>query len=258
MTDPYGPDRPNRPVGPSPSIVVLAIVLLVVAGSATTAIGAAQTSPDLPAESALYLAVDEDGSARVTLVVPFDLTTNEEDEAFEILRTNATAREQRTERFAIRMQATADRAEANTDRNMQISQPTIDFTERNGTGIVALAVTWEGLAAQSDDELVLREPFASGATLDRSFHVIAPDGYRIGTASPAPTERSRTEATWAAGTSLEGFKVTFATGPPQTVTPTTTDGPGTGADAPGFGIGIAVIALLLSTGFMLYRSRYSP
>lgn len=258
MTDTFGSDRPIRPFVPSRYIGLLAIVLLVVAGSATTAIGAAQTSPELPADSALHLSVDEDGSGRLTLVVPFDLTTKEESEAFEILRTNATAREHRTERFAMRMQAIADRAEANTDRGMQISQPTIGFTERGGTGIVALSVTWDGLAAQSDDELILREPFASGATLDRSFHVIAPDGYRIATASPAPTERSRTEATWAAGTSLEGFEVTFATGPSQTVTHTTTDGPATGADAPGFGIGIAVVALLLSSGIMLYRTRYSP
>lgn len=257
MTDTFKPYRSIRSIVPSRSIAMLAVVLIVVAGTATTAVGAAQTSSDLPAESALHLEFDDDGSARVTLVVPFDLTTKEEAAAFEILRTDATAREQRTERFAMRMRAIADRAEAETDRDMQLSQPTIDFTEQGGTGIVALSVTWDGLAAQSGDEFVLREPFASGATLDRSFHVVAPDGYRIVTASPAPTERSRTEATWAAGTSLEGFEVTFATGQPQTATQPNMDVPATGADAPGFGSGIAVIALLLSTGFMLYRARHS-
>lgn len=258
MTDNFGPDRPIQPLGPSRSVAMMVVVLLVMGGAATTAVGATQASSDLPAEAALHIALVEDGSARVTLVVPFDLTTEEEREAFEILRTNGTAREQRTERFATRMRSIADRAEANADRDMQISQPTIDFADRGDNGIVALSVTWEGLAARSDDELVLREPFASGVTLDRSFHVIAPDGYRLAMASPTPTERARTEATWTAGTSLDGFEVTFATAQTQTATQTSAEVPETGADAPGFGISIAIIALLLSTGFMVYRARYPP
>lgn len=248
MTADDGHNASSRTDGRPIAAAVLAVLLLASAPLAMTPVGAAQPTPELPAEPALVVALEPDGSARTTLTVAFDLTTEGERNAFEALRQNTTASRERAGQFAARMQAVADRAEANAGREMQISEPAIEFVERGETGIVALSVTWEGLAARSGDALVLREPFASGFTLDRAFYVVAPDGYELASASPQPTDRSLTTASWAAGTSLEGFEARFVPAD---------DGPlsGIGVDAPGFGIGSAVLALVLGTGFFVYRAR---
>lgn len=216
------------------------LVPAVVAGA--TGVGATQTATEVPSESAFVVALDANGSARTTLTVTFDLTTDSEREAFEALRGNTTAREQRTEHFATRMQAIAARAENESGREMQIREPAIAFTERNETGIVALSVMWDGLAAQEGDQLVVREPFDSGFTVNRMFRIIGPDGYELTTVTPSATERTPTAATWDAGTEFESFEATFA----STEAETTTDGNGTGAGVPGFGVGVAFLAVLVS------------
>lgn len=248
MTVDDGHDASNRTDGRPLAAALLAVLLLASAPLAMTPVGAAQPASELPAEPAFVIALESDGSARTTLTVVFDLTTTSERDAFEALRANATAREQRVNQFATRTRAVADRAEAKTGREMRISEPGIRFVDRGDTGIVALSVTWEGLAARSADGFMLREPFASDFTPDRAFYVVAPDGYELASVSPPPTDRSQTTASWAAGTSLEGFEARFASAD---------DGPlsGIGIDAPGFGLGIAVLALVLGTGFFLLRAR---
>lgn len=234
-------DTSTSPPGRRLGAALLAVVLLAAALPAMTTAGAAQPASDLPAEPAFLIVLEPDGSAQATLTVAFDLTTDAERNAFEALRANDSAREERVEQFASQMRSVADRAEANTGREMRIAEPTIQFIERGDTGIVALTVTWEGLAVRSGDTLVLREPFASGVTMDRAFYVVAPDGHELSSVKPTPTNRTPTTATWAPGSSLQGFEATFV--------------PRTGADAPGFGIGTAILAILLSTGILRFRAR---
>lgn len=237
-----------RRQGPKPLRGYLGAALLtlaLIAAMVGTPVGvAAQPPSELPAEPALVVALQADGAARVTLVVPFDLATQADQEAFDAFRANATAREARLERFTKRMRAIADRAETNTGREMQIRNPAMAFVDRGETGLVTVSVTWDGLAARTGDGLVLREPFASGVSLERSVYVIGPDGYRVATVSPTPTERSETEARWAAGASLDGFEATFVPAPTETST-----------EAYGFGIGLAVLSLFVGTAAILYRVR---
>lgn len=245
-------DASIRTAGRPLAAASLAVLLLVASVPLALApAGAAQPAPELPAEPAFVVALAPDGSARTTFTVAFDLTTAGQRDAFEALRENATASRARTEGFAARMRAVADRAEDNAGREMRVSEPAIRFVDRGETGIIALSVTWEGLAARSGDALVLREPFASRVTFDRAFYVVAPAGYELASASPPPTDRTRTTATWAAGASIEGFEARFVP---------TDDGPmaGVSADAPGFGIGVAVLALVLGTGRFLHRRRGRP
>lgn len=234
--------------------VLVVLALLVTAPVAATA-GTAQTAnsaSQLPAEPAFVVELDADGSARVTLVVTFDLTTDNEREAFETLRENTTARERRTDRFATRLQAVAARAENTTDRAMEVREPDITFATRNDTGIVAPSVTWAGLAAQEGDQLVLREPFASGFDLNRAFRVVGPDGYELTTVRPSPTTRTQTSATWEAGIEIDGFEATFA--PAEGAHAAETDTGESSAGAPGFGIGVGALAVLVSTA-LLYRRQ---
>ena len=240
-------DRRSSP--PRRGRLGVALVLLVLVATVSTAgIGAARQSSDLPTESALVVSLRDDGSARVTLVVPFDLATASERSAFEELRANATAQERRVARFATRLRAIADRAETDVDREMRVDEPSVAFEERADTGIVALSVRWVGLAATTGDELVLAEPFSSGATFERSLHVVAPAGYRLATVTPAPSRRTDARAVWTAGTDLEGFEARCEPADPPSMFEVA-------AEAPGFGVGAAISALLLAAGVVLLRSR---
>lgn len=230
--------------------VLVALVLLVTAPAAAT-VGAAQSTESaasLPAEPAFVVELDADGSARMTLVTAFDLTTDSEREAFEALRANETARMQRTDRFATSMQAIASRAENSTGREMEIRDPVIAFSTTNDVGIVALSVTWDGLAAQDGDRLVLREPFASGFEIERPFRVVAPDDYELVTATPSPTTQRQNSATWSANTQLEGFETTFA--PAETGTTAETREGASEAGAAGFGVGVATLAVLAGSALL--------
>lgn len=233
--------------------VLVAIAMLATAAVAP-AVGTSQSTDsasELPAEPAFILALDADGSARVTLTVTFDLSTDSERVAFETLRENTTARERRTDQFTTRLEAVAAGTENATGRSMSVRDPGIAFTERNGVGIVALSATWEGIAAQDGDRIVLREPFASGFDLDLSFRVVGPDGYELATTSPSPTTQSRNSATWGPEADFAGFESTFAPGENAAETG---DGESLAA-SPGFGVGAGVIALLLSTVLLVSRRR---
>lgn len=247
MTDTDGPVPTSRTSRRGLGPVLLAVVLLASAPLAMSTTGATQAAAELPAEPALLIALDSNGSARVTLVIPFDLTTDAERAAFETLRTNATARERRTDRFARRLEVIADRTAATTGREMSISDPSARFVERGDTGIVALSATWAGLAARSGDALVLREPFASGFEPDRTVHVVAPEGFELTAATPPPTSRTVSNASWSAGTSLAGFEARFV--------PADGANGGLAADAPGFGAAVAVLAVLVLVGLLVVRGR---
>lgn len=245
------PTRHAAGTGVRLACLLLALVLLVAAPVAATA-ATAQSTDSLPAEPAFVVDLTDDGSARVSLVATFDLTTDSERQAFETLRANETTRDRRTEGFATRMRAIATRAENATGREMAIRDPAMTFTTANDTGVIALSVTWDGLAAQKGDRLVLREPFASGFEIDRPFRVVAPDGYELTTASPPPTTQQSTGATWDAGTQFDGFEAVFVPAAGGTDA-----GEGaTGVGAPGFGIGAAAAAVLAAAaGLGLRRQR---
>ncbi|QLG50476.1 DUF4897 domain-containing protein [Natrinema halophilum] len=228
------------------------MIALLVTVSVTAPAGAKanQTSEAVAAEPAFGVALEADGSAHVTLATTFNLTTDGERQAFQALRQNETAREQRTERFAARMRAIATRAENETGRAMQITDAGISFRERNDTGVVTLSVTWDGLAAQQGDRLVLKEPFDSEFSLDRPFRVTRPDGYELASVSPEPTERSQNDAVWSGGTDFDGFEATFA---PSNGEAGADDG--LGGSVPGFSVGTAVLAVLAGVGLLMYRDR---
>lgn len=251
--------QPRRNVG----YVLVTVALLLIAPIAGVTTGvAAQTETTESAESSLSVELEEDGSARVALTVPFDLATDVERQAFETLRENTTLREQRTEQFATRMETVAAGMAAETEREVRVHDGSIEFTERNGTGLIRLSVTWDGLAAQQGDRLVMSEPFNSGFTADRQFRVVGPDGYGLANVTPPPSEQMENAAVWSAGSTLDGFEAVFIPTEEGAVDTTATDtrdgaattGTDTGSgDGPGFGVAIALLAALF--GVVLVVSR---
>lgn len=238
--DALDPTTLTRGLGTAP--LALVILVTVLSGPAGAAV---QSNADLPTEPALVVALAFDGSARVTLAVPFDLATQADRDAFEALRANDSAAARRTHRFADRMATIAARAEGFSGREMRIVEPEVRFVERGSLGVLALTVTWSGLAAHDGDALVVREPFASGFVPDRAFHLLAPDGYVLATVEPPPSTRTDATATWAAGTSLEGFDARLAP---------VDEGGGTAADAHGIGILAGLVGALVGAGLVARRA----
>ncbi len=229
--------------------LLVAMVLLTPAMAST---GAAQSGDQLPSKPAFIVDLEDDGSAHVAVTVTFNLSSDEERQAFQSLRENESARQQRTEQFGERMRAIAAATQNETGREMAVRDAAIEFVEQDGTGIVALSVTWEGLAARTDEGLVLQEPFTSGFDVNRTFRVVGPQGYTLTAATPEPTERRENAATWEPSADVDGFRAVFA----QATETTATEASGvSGMSGPGFGILAGVIALLTGAAVVARRTR---
>lgn len=251
-------------------LLIAGLALLAVAGLLASASGVqAATGPGLVAD------LDEDGDATLTLVATYDLDDDQEREAFETLREDEESRQAMADRFAERMATVADEASASTGRELTVSDASADLSVEDDTGVARFEVTVSNLAAADGDRLVVSEPFASGAALDRPLTVLAPEGYEVVGATPEPDEVEGGAATWSADADLDGFEATFAPADEETAADggeesgddgadAETDdggGDGTGDDddaaadsVPGFGVGAALVALGIALARSVRRS----
>lgn len=229
--------------------IVFSVLLLTAAAPATASTTTKQDA------GAFTVALNEDGSARVTLTLAYNLDSEEEKAAFQDLKNNETLQKQTRSEFRNRMERVAASAENETGREMAITNAAIAFETTNGgsTGLVKLSVTWKGLAATKGDRLVVTEPFASGFEPNRTFTVRGPEGYTLQSANPAPKTKSKNSAIWAAGTELTGFKVVFAPATTPTATATKTPTETTGGGGPGFGFTVTLLALLGAAAVAMRR-----
>lgn len=196
--------------GSTPAYILLGLALLVgvaVVGYAIAGSTGDSAIPHSTDEPGFVVDLEENGDATVVVTHTFDLDDDARAQAFEDLRESETEREEFRQRFESRMSDVADDASVATDREMSISDADIELETVEGTGIVRLSVNWNGLAAASDDSLVVTEPFASDFTSDRPFHVVIPDSHEVSTVMPAPAEQHDTYLTWATGADLDGFEL---------------------------------------------------
>ena len=221
---------------------------LVVCSLAVTPVAGAQQSDTEPS---LLVELDDSGDAQVTLTMTYDLDTDEEADAFESLEGDEEAQATALDRFEGNMQSVADTASDRTDRTMAVTGQSVSAERQDDVGILSMTVEWTNFAATDGDDLVVTEPFASGYETDRPLTIVAPDGYQVSDATPAPDSESDGTATWDAGTDLDGFEVVLsADGDAATGADDTGDADD---DLPGFGIGTALTALL---GIALIARRH--
>lgn len=216
----------------------LGVVLAVSALLLAPVFGAGATTADAATadEPMLHVALSEDGSATMSLVMSYDFADEDERNAFETLETDDQARADLLERFRDRMQTTADAV----DRDATVTADAVDVRTADDRGVVALSVQWDGFATVEGDQLVVTEPFASGYEADHPVVITAPAESTIETTTPEPTDRTDQRVTWAAGTDFDGFEATVSLSEGSA----TADG---SDSVPGFGsvaAGSAVLALL--------------
>lgn len=215
-TLPMRPTTSPRERSPVRRTILRASLLIVAAGLVVAAVGpvtiparGAVSTDELRSEPAFIVSLDADGSVRVTLITTFNLSSDSERAAFRRLSTNSSALERRGDRFASRLTHIAGRLEESTGRTMAVRDLAVRSAARGSIGIVALSVTWVGLAESTADRVVLREPFASGFETNRTFRVNGPDGYKLAWATPSPANQDENAVSWRAGTALDGLEVTF-------------------------------------------------
>lgn len=245
-------------------LTVVLVATMLVATAVTPAAAARDVEP------AMTVTLSEDGSATVVLTMTYDLDSDAERAAFRTLKNDSDTRTEVRERFRDRMANVVASASNATGREMSVETVSIDVrTIDEGTGVVALSVTWNGLAAVEDDRLVVTQPFTSGFETDRTVTLVAPAGYELADATPEPSTTADGRVSWEPGTSLDGFEATFRPGDgsgeqttgeqseettESAIDDEEPDGQSTPAgEVPGFGVGTAVTALLGAA--LLWRRR---
>lgn len=216
--------------------VALAVALVATAGLAAC-VGPA-TAQEEPTE-AFVVDLEESGDATVTLVVTYDLASDDERAAFDGVRENAG---DYADRYGERLTRIADRTAAETGREMRVADARVTVETVDDIGVVRLSVDWAGLAAVTDDRLVLDEPFESGFNPDRPLVVTGPDGYTVGESTVAPSTTDGEVAQFSAGSDLSGFEVTLV--------PT---GDETGATAPTPLVAVLALLSAVVVGYGGYR-----
>lgn len=186
------------------------VVLVAGAVAATVPAGAVHESGDR-----LTVGLETGGDAEVVLQETFDLTVEDERAAFERLEGNATAREQRRERFGDRLRDAATAASEATGREMTVSDPAIEVARPdNETGVLRVRARWTNLAAVEAGgdgrALVVTHPFAGGFEVNRTLAVRGPDGFTRVDTSPEPQVARKNVAMWGPDADLDGFEVRFA------------------------------------------------
>jgi PGF-CTERM protein len=236
----------------------LAQVTLTVALVASLVLGAAgpASAQAQQAQPGTIVALHDDGSANVTIVLTYDLTGDTERHAFDLLSENDGTVSDIRARFESRMTDVVASASNTTGREMTVTNTSVSLStsEDGETGIVRLVASVENLSAHEDGTLVLTEPFASGFYADRPVRVLLPDGYSVTSVSPDPDARDGTTLTWEAGTEFDGFELVV--GPSDGTSSPDAGAEVTTTNTPGFGIAIAAVALLAGALLALrHRNR---
>lgn len=227
-------------------IAVMLSTLLVSPVAGANAMASEPTTADEPM---LHVELSSNGDATVSLVSVYDLTDEDERDAFETLEADDEARTELLNRFTDRMQSTAANANNDLDREMAVTADAVDVRTTDDHGVVVLSVEWQQFAAVEDDQLIVTEPFASGYEADRPLVIAGPDDSAVDTAAPEPDTETDQEARWDTETNFDGFEATFSL--------TAADGTDDTEDdsVPGFGVAMTGVALLAVIGGILRHGR---
>jgi hypothetical protein len=250
--------------GGSSRLIGVALVVALCSAGVFAGGVVAQSGPAAD-EPAFVVDLHDDGTGAVTITYTFDLDDDSEQAAFEELRTDEEALAEFRDRFDSRLSAVAADASETTGREMSVSDVTVETERIDGTGVVTVSLTWNGLAATGDGQLTVTEPFASGFEPDRTLYVTAPDGYEFASSSPDPNQQSERSLAWTAGSDLSGFEaVATASDDPEMDSDGTTDSSeddtgaestdGTDDSGSGFGLFAAIAGLV---GIALFAGRRS-
>ncbi|WP_128905506.1 helix-turn-helix transcriptional regulator [Halorubrum amylolyticum] len=192
--------------------VLLLVIVTVVASAGLASVGAAQGGAGFPAggfdqmdvnpdDLLIEVSVEPDGDAVWETQYRVRLASDDEEQAFEELRADVESDpDAYTGRFGERMRATADAAENATGREMNVTNVTVTAERRElpqSYGVLTYRFEWSGFAAVDGDRLVVGDAI-DALFLDETSSLIVSweEGYRLGDASPSPTETRDGAVVW--------------------------------------------------------------
>jgi len=191
---------------------VLLLVVALVAGASLASVGAAQSGAGLPPggfdqmdvspdDVLIEVTVEPDGDAVWETQYRVRLASDEEEQAFEELSADVESDpDAYTARFGERMRTTADAAENATGREMNVTNVSVSAERRElpqSYGVLTYRFEWSNFAAVEGDRLLVGDA-VDALFLDESTSLIVSwhDGYRLGEASPSPTETRDDAVVW--------------------------------------------------------------
>ena len=194
------------------TVLLLAVVAALVAGAGLASVGAAQSGAGVPGggfeqmdvdpdDILIEVTVEPDGDAVWETQYRIRLASDAERQAFEDLRADVESDPGAyTGRFSDRMSSTAAVAENATGREMAVTNTTITAEERElpqSYGVLTYRFEWSNFAAVDGDRLLVGDAI-DGLFLDETTSLIVSwgDGYRLGDASPSPSETRDSAVVW--------------------------------------------------------------
>lgn len=194
---------------PTGVLLLGVIVLTVVLFAGYTVVGSTgESTLQEDDEPGFVVELDEHGDATLSMTYTFDLDSVEGD-AFDDLQ-DSEEREEFKAVFETRMEDLAASVSEETDREVSVSDAELEMYRVDETGVVTLSVGWTHLAAVSDDDIVVTEPFASGFSPDRPFVVVLPESYEMDSVTHEPDEQSERSLMWDAESDLTGFELVLS------------------------------------------------
>jgi hypothetical protein len=191
---------------------VAVYVAVLVALGAVLSVGAAdagaQADANEPVADAVTIDLDGTGDAVVTVTIPFDLTVEDEKTDFEAFTENESKQQAQIGQYESRLSNVAAEMESRTGRETTVTDASIATQTRadGDLGLVVLSVTWEGLAATDDSQIVLGPPFDNGFDVDRTVVVRPPEQHQVVSTTPTP-EGEGGQLHWSGDQSLDEFEV---------------------------------------------------
>ncbi|WP_144799054.1 helix-turn-helix transcriptional regulator [Halorubrum depositum] len=191
---------------------VLLLVVVLAAGAGLVSVGAAQSGAGLPPggfdqmdvspdDVLIEVDLEPDGDAVWETQYRIRLASDDERQAFEELRADVESNpDAYITRFGDRMRTTATAAENATGREMNVTNVTVTAERRElpqSYGVLTYRFEWSNFAAVEDDRLLVGDAI-DALFLDESTSLIVSwdDGYRLGEASPSPTETRDDAVVW--------------------------------------------------------------
>jgi hypothetical protein len=248
-----GPDIGDRPAAPA-------------VGPPLAATNTTDIDPDA---IVMTVTLEPNGSARWSVAYRLRLDDENASGAFESLQADVAANESAyTDRFARRMNRTADLAENATGREMSVGEVSVT-TRREALpqeyGVLTYRFRWFNFARVDDDHLVAGDAIA-GLFLEEgsTLRIEWPEGYRASAVEPEPDDRQSESVVWRGQTEFteEQPRVTVAPATTATATApstaTATDTPQSAGDDSLLLLGgLVLLGLLAALAWVTVRRRES-
>lgn len=181
---------------------LVAFSLLTVGVAGQSSLGFDEDETELESDDiVLTFAIDGEGSATVTLEHRYRLADNETEIAFEDLRSDIeTNQTEYIDRFESRMSETVDAASTDLDREMAITDVSIDTETRAlplQYGIITYTFEWHGFAVIDGDRVYAGDAIG-GMFLDSStrLQLTWPETHQLDHVTPEPTEERSNAVVW--------------------------------------------------------------